>query len=190
MIQGFVNVADCDKENLCEDVYNKYIVETYEFLRSCENYSALVRARIPEVCYTNFRDALFHFRKLYRTDEWNELNCQAFAIREHANRAKTDAAVTLIRKSAKTLGFILRKPSLPKELIPVIADKHDALRNMEMYIRLGGMMIGDVNGLKPSYKQILDCFDEFSSFCDKNVQSLFHEVMHEWPKDDPDHLEK
>lgn len=190
MIQGLVNVAACDKDSICEDVYEKCIVETYEFLKSCENFSEIVRAKIPEGCYTNFRDALFHFRKLYRTDEWNELNCQAFAIREHTNRAKTDAAITLIRKCAKTLGFILRKPTLPRELMPIIAKKHDTLRNVEMYIRLGGMMLGDVNGFKPDDEQILDYLNDFSDFCNNNVESLFHEVMQEWPKDDPDHVEK
>lgn len=156
MTHGLANVADCDKEAICEDVYEKHIVGTYEFLKSCDNFSVIIRAKIPDGCYTNFRDALFHFRKLYRTDEWNELNCQAFAIREHANRAKTDASITLIRKSAKVLGYILREPALSKELVPVLAEKHDALRNMEMHVRLGGMMLDDVGGFRPSDQDILD----------------------------------
>ena len=69
MNQRLVIASEIDKSNLCENVYQNNIVNPYEFLKSCENYSKIVHAKIPDGCYTNFRDALFHFWKLSRTYE-------------------------------------------------------------------------------------------------------------------------
>ncbi len=92
------------------------------------------------------------------------------------------------RGLVNVLGHILREPTVPEELVPVLAEKHDALRNMEMYIRLDGMMVDDIDGFRPSDQEICDCFDDFSSFCMENVAVLFRKVMREWPADVPEHL--
>ena len=188
MNQRLVIASEIDKSNLCENVYQNNIVNPYEFLKSCENYSKIVHAKIPDGCYTNFRDALFHFWKLSRTYEWNELNCQAFAVCEHANRAKTDASLMLLRRSAMILGHILTDYNFDEYITAELISKHDSIRNMEMYIRLGGMMLENARNMRPDDETILHCFDDVLSFCQNNVAKEFREVIKKWPEDDPDVL--
>ena len=188
MNHGLVSISEIEKQTLCENVYNEYIIHTYEFLKSCENVARVLRVKIPAGCYTNFRDALFHFLKLSRTTEWNELTCQAFAIREHANRAKTDASVTLLRRSAKVSGNILNRDDLPKEYTHKLVEKHDALRNKELHIRLRGMMLQSTNSVKLNDESILESFMDFLSYCKDYAVEQYKEVIREWPVDDEDLL--
>ena len=57
------------KEHLCEQVYEDYIVKYARILEEYEDYSNTIEAYLPDSCYTNFRDALFHFRKFVYSSE-------------------------------------------------------------------------------------------------------------------------
>ena len=83
------------KEQLCEQIYEDYIVESADILQLYERYSDTIQGDLPDSCYTNFRDALFHFRKLVYLSEEQELLCQEFAIKEHLSRALTISTICL-----------------------------------------------------------------------------------------------
>ena len=96
------------KEHLCEQVYEDYIVKYARILEEYEDYSNTIEAYLPDSCYTNFRDALFHFRKFVYSSEEKELICQEFAIKEHLSRALTDAASAVLDVLTWTAESMLR----------------------------------------------------------------------------------
>lgn len=67
MMSALSKMCVAEKEQYCENVYEKYIYETSEFLESCDEIAKILRTYIPSGCYTNFRDMLFHFRCLVNT---------------------------------------------------------------------------------------------------------------------------
>ena len=71
-------------------------MKSSEILLQYELYANTANIYLPCGCYTNFRDALFHFRKLASSYEEKEIECQAFAIKEHLSRALTDAASSVM----------------------------------------------------------------------------------------------
>ena len=85
-----------EKTHIFEGIYENYIVKSSEILLQYELYANTANIYLPCGCYTNFRDALFHFRKLASSYEEKEIECQAFAIKEHLSRALTDAASSVM----------------------------------------------------------------------------------------------
>ena len=84
------------KGQFCEQLYENHIKVSAERLQSYEEYASAICVKIPISCYTNFRDALFHFRKVVSSMEENEIERQAFAVKEHLSRALTDAASSIL----------------------------------------------------------------------------------------------
>ena len=72
-----------EKDQFCEYIYEDFIVKTALVLCQYEKYAKVVNLYIPISCYTNFRDSLFHFRKMVSSIEEREIEEQSFAIKEH-----------------------------------------------------------------------------------------------------------
>ena len=77
-------------------IYTDEIVRTADYLKEFELYAQIGKKIIPVTCYTNFRDALFHFRKIVNCAEEHEIMQQAFAVKEHLHRARTDAKTSVL----------------------------------------------------------------------------------------------
>ena len=88
---NYLKMQITDKESLCQNIYTDEIVRTADYLKEFELYAQIGKKIIPVTCYTNFRDALFHFRKIVNCAEEHEIMQQAFAVKEHLHRARTDA---------------------------------------------------------------------------------------------------
>lgn len=177
MIDSLRMVSDCEKDNICESVYVDCIYKTYDFLLSCESFAGLLGNSIPDTCYTNFRDSLFHFWKMNHSFEIREIEKQAFAVREHSNRAKTDATISLFQESLFILGNILDQilpsndfDSEKKQKLIMI---HDKISNAEMHLRLSGMMLGDEGFFRMSDDQILDLFEELLNVFEGDLTKEF-----------------
>lgn len=133
-------LTNSEKEKFCEYTYNNYISYNADILSEYEDIAQLLGGDLPSACYTNFRDSLFHFRKMVHTSDSSELEQNAYAVKEHANRAKTDAMLTVVLLCADIIQCMLsivNNTELKAELSELLC----TIRNEAMVKRLDGMML-------------------------------------------------
>jgi hypothetical protein len=174
-----MNVSD--KDNYCHNIYQKHILKTSEFLETCDEAAKVLRAYIPFACYTNFRDALFHFRRMVRAYEVNEITCQSFAVKEHTNRAKTDAVVSLLRKCSDIALYILdncNEYELSPDILIQLRNKFHIMRECISNYRLSGMMFTESKSLKISNEKWIDLIFEYFNFMNDNVKHEFIDAIY------------
>ncbi len=160
------------KERLCEQIYEDCLVKSAKFLELYEAYSNTLEGNLPDSCYTNFRDALFHFRKLAYSSEERELYCQEFAIKEHLSRALTDAASSVIDVITWVAENMLRDDRVSDKWKPQIRLMLHNLKNIFLRKRLVGMMISG-DEIKVAHEEIIESLDTFLSFSDDNCKEIF-----------------
>lgn len=169
-----------DKDLYCQKVYETHIFETSEFLATCEEIAELLRAYIPGGCYTNFRDALFHFRRMVLSSEKNEINKQAFAVKEHANRTKTDAIISILEQCSVILQIIEKKyaDGLDRVIIKKLLSRKNTLDMHMLNFRLSGMMLEDAAVLRPSEEQFMEEVTKYFDFISESIgREKFHEAL-------------
>lgn len=174
----FTKCNTVDKELYCDTVYQKHIAETSDFIVACEGIAKVIAVGLPPACYTNFRDALFHFRRMVKSSEENEMAKQAFAIEEHSNRAKTDAIVGVLVSCSDILqilqhvSFSLDENSLCK-LVAVknVLDRH------VMHLRLSGMMLDNAGLLRISDEEFQTAIEAFLDFINEIGKDKYHRAL-------------
>lgn len=161
-----------EKENFCQNIYQKDIVKASEVLKKYEEYANTVRVVLPIGCYTNFRDALFHFRKLVVSVEEKEIECQAFAIKEHLSRPLTDAATSILDHSS----FVAEKLLSDEEIEPHIKDNIRTIlhkmKKANLRKRFSGMMLAN-DKIKISHNEMLELLDEFYGYMSWNCSKKY-----------------
>ena len=179
-MQPFEKANKCNKEIICENTYNEYIKEGADFIYSCESAAKIISAYVPAGCYTNFRDALFHFYKMVSSMEMNEIERQRFAVSEHINRARTDAMVSLIDEYQKIICYMRKKYDFEQEIDKSLKDKMNMLCSHEIMIRLSGMMIDDFSQMKLSddifFEMIRDLYILFRDKVAKEFNQVIEEI--------------
>lgn len=164
--QNIIN--EFDKEEYCECIYKDHILKAKELIISCRSYACILKAKLPISCYTNFRDALFHFYKMYICVTDVDVYNQAFAINEHLSRAQTDAFNTIMNLFSCTIEAMLKNGR---------NKFHDELRGYLHYFksyqlkkRVKGMMIFDKNIslLDTSFDEALNKISSFLDYIQKN----------------------
>lgn len=180
----FIKSNLVDKDVRCETIYNRFIADTCDFIQSCEAIGKVLSIKLPSGCYTNFRDALFHFRRLVRSTEVNEIARQAFAIEEHSNRAKTDATICILEYCSFVLqvlshdSFGFSEPVLQQ--LTAVKNKIDS---NGMYLRLSGIMLDQANILRISDEDFQNLLVEFFDFINEHVgEKRFHDALEELSK--------
>ncbi len=171
-----------DKDNYCHRIYQKDILETSEFLVVCDDLANILRIFLPIACYTNFRDALFHFRRMVRAYEVNEIMCQAFAVKEHTKRAKTDAALYLLRRFSDIALYMIQNHERYKILSDIqieLQDKANIMGECISNYRLSGMMFSESKYLKISYEKGIALIIEYLKFINLNLQCEFKNAVDE-----------
>lgn len=169
-----------DKDNYCHNIYQKHILKTSELLEECDDAASVLRAYIPIACYTNFRDALFHFRRMVRAYEVNEIMCQAFAVKEHTKRAKTDAVVSLLRKCSYIALYMLShcmEYKMSTNIQIELQNKSQIMRDCISNYRLSGMMFSESKGLKISNEKGIDLIKEYLEFMHLNLQCEYKDAI-------------
>lgn len=175
-----VKVNQVDKDLYCHKIYEDSIYDTSEFLATCEEMAKVLSSYIPGGCYTNFRDSLFHFRRMVLSYEQNEINKQAFAVKEHANRAKTDAIISILEQCSNILQIIQKKfiSDLDEETIKELKVKKNKLDAYMLNFRLSGMMLEDVAALRPTEQLFINEVSQVFAFINSKVgRDIFHEVI-------------
>lgn len=177
MMSALSKVCVAEKEQYCENVYEKYIYETSEFLESCDEIAKILRTYIPSGCYTNFRDMLFHFRCLVDTSEESVIFSQVASIMEHANRAMRDAEVALCVKCVTIFQVLLSKYHLNADAVNALNEQIDILQNWALKLRLGSMMLEGMEILCPSDQEFLDMIEAYFVCAQTYVVKEFKEVV-------------
>ncbi len=166
-----------EKDRYCQNVYEKYILETSEFLESCDKAAEILRTYIPSGCYTNFRDMLFHFRCLVDANEEGVILSQVASIVEHANRAIRDAEVALCMRCVTVLEILISKYHLDENAVDSFKRQIDLLQNWVLKLRLGSMMLEGMEILSPSNEEFLDMLEVYFMCAKTYATKEFKEVI-------------
>lgn len=180
MPSRFFNYSLVEKDLFCTNIYEKHIFETYQMISSFERSAKLLDSALPTGCYTNFRDALFHFRKMVRSSEGTEIENQAFAIKEHCGRAQTDAATAVLTECTEIINRMLGNPDYVIENRKELEDLYHSLNQKILNKRIGGMMIDEfgITGIFAcSMAEICDSLDALFIFIRENAKEAFSSVI-------------
>lgn len=130
-------------DNIADELFY-YVNEVWVIKDLFKNILGEVSVSSP---YLNFRDALFHFNKMYdaakKNDDYNFAQ-QYACIEEHLNRGLKDFTIYLC---ANYYTRILNKmihstaPSINNDTLPVLRRIYHGLKNIVVDIRLGGQFI-------------------------------------------------
>ena len=127
-----------ERNNLIANAFEK-IEQLYMLLNEnvfFENFGIT----IPEYCYTNFKDALFHYHKMIVLENENALFDQFYAISEHVSRAKTDLYLNALLAFSFGIEKLLMEEDL-SEAKSAIRECLHSIKRCIYSIRFGGMRI-------------------------------------------------
>ena len=177
MMLALSKMGATEKAQYCQNVYEKYIYETSEFLESCDQIAVILRTYIPSGCYTNFRDTLYHLRCLANANEESTILSQVASIIEHANRAMRDAEVALCVRCVTVFQMIKSRYPLDADAANAISQHIDFLQNCALKLRLGSMMLDGMEFLCPSNEEFLDMMEMYFACAKKYVIKEFRETI-------------
>lgn len=170
-------ISVVEREQYCQNIYEKYVFRTSEFLESCDGIANILRTYIPSGCYTNFRDILFHFRCMVNTNEEGALLSQVASIMEHANRATRDAEVALCVRCITVFEILKARYDLSVETIEILEHQINLLQDWTLKLRLGSMMLEGMEILSPSNEEFLDMMEKIFLMVEAHVAEEFKEVI-------------
>ena len=177
MMPVLSKISVAEKDRYCQNVYEKYILETSEFLESCDEAAKVLRTYIPSGCYTNFRDMLFHFRCLAAASEESVIFSQVASIMEHANRAMRDAEVALCVRCVTIFQVLISKYRLNADTRDEINQQITLLQNYTLNLRLGSMMLEGMELLSPSNEEFLDMIEAYFVCAETYVTEEFKAIV-------------
>ncbi len=163
------------REQFFEQLYAESIVDSSEKMLAYKDYAMAINAEIPVSCYTNFRDALFHFRKVVSSVEETEIERQSFAVKEHLSRALTDASSSILHHLACVSESLLEDVNLSKEIKEEIRKYLHSMKNANLRKRLSGMMISNDNVINISHDEIIKMIDDFYNLLNDECPEKFAE---------------
>ena len=161
------------KDQFCEQLYSEYIVGASDKMLKYEEYAQAIHAKMPASCYTNFRDSLFHFRKVVLSVEEREIERQAFAVKEHLSRALTDAGISLLIHLSKVAEELLKDDELTVDLKKSIRKLLHSIKKTSICKRFSGMMISNDNLTKVSHEEIQLLIDDFYELINEECPDEF-----------------
>ena len=173
---NYLKIQISDKESLCQNVYTDQIVKSANYLKEYENYAKVGKKQIPVTCYTNFRDALFHFRKMAGCLEEHEILQQAFAVKEHLNRAKTDAMTSVLFYFSYVASCFLKDETILEDVKRKIRISLHQMKNVILTSRIDGMMMSEVSVKKVSEEEIADILKTFFDLVQESCFEQFNAV--------------
>ncbi len=122
-------------------VYNAYklISQAEELLTDKSIFENFNIVTYPS-CYTNFKDALFHFYKLYMTEDEQDIYDQYYALSEHIARLKADYFSNVLYSVSYCLeGIVINIDN--KEKRSAVRSVLHSVKDILYFIRYNGMLI-------------------------------------------------
>lgn len=166
------------REQIFEQLYNDSIVDSSDKLLLYEEYVTAINAEIPVSCYTNFRDALFHFRKAVSSVEETEIERQSFAVKEHLSRSLTDASSSILHHLSCVAEELLLDNELSHEVELGIRESLHNMKKANIRKRFAGMMISNDNVENIGHDEIIKIIDNFYNLLNKECPEKFAEFAH------------
>ena len=157
-----INIAD--KQHYCSEIYENFILRTMHFLDDCKSIADSYNNLLPAACFTNFRDALFHFRKLYYSTNRNDILEQGFAIKEHLNRACTDAIISLLNFFSDGIRLLLENGDISADEKSRLKFFLHRMQSISLFKRINGMMMFLYDVSRVSNEEIVDIMKEYSVY--------------------------
>lgn len=173
---NFLKIQMTDKENLCQNLYTDEIIKTAQYLKDYEKYASVWKKDIPATCYTNFRDALFHFRKMVDCLEEHEIMQQAFAVREHLSRARTDAKTAVIFHYSKIASCFLQDDSVDRNIKIQLRNSLHQMKNIVLKTRISGMVMSETSINSVSEEEVDNIFETFLDLVQKKCFDQFKTI--------------
>jgi len=161
------------KDQFCEHIYKDYIVSSSELLAKYEEYAKTIHALIPVSCYTNFRDSLFHFRKMVSCIEEKEIERQAFAVKEHLSRSLTDASSSLMFHLSSVAEELLKAGEITEDLKIDIRECLHSVKIANLRKRVNGMMISSDDIVSISHDEMYNLLETFYKLLDNNCSEEY-----------------
>ena len=171
------------REQFFEQLYVENIVDSSEKLLLYEDYAIAINAEIPVSCYTNFRDALFHFRKVVSSVEETEIERQSFAVKEHLSRSLTDASSSILHHLSCVAEGLLLDNELSSEVKLEIRESLHNMKKANLRKRFAGMMISNDNTANIGHDEIIEIVDGLYKLLNEECPEKFAELAHT-PNDD------
>lgn len=183
-MRAMQSMHPAEKNQFCEYIYEDFIVATSSKLQIYEEYAKTINVYIPISCYTNFRDALFHFRKMVSSVEEKEIEEQAFAIKEHLSRTLTDASSSILFWLSLVSEELLKVDIISLEVKKQIRIELHKVKNVILLKRMNGMMVSQDYSANVSHEEIQTLIEEFYTFLQANCSEQFAECSHRLSEDD------
>lgn len=172
-------ILPIEKDQICDRIYSEYIVKAADILGGYELRANTVEILLPTGCYTNFRDALFHFRKLVSSSEETEIQNQTFAIQEHLSRSLADAACSMTDHSSFVAEKLIKDESIEDGLKCRIRKHLHAMKQAILRKRFEGMMFSD-HEMKIAHEEMIDLIDQFYRLANQNCKKEFARYSEEY----------
>lgn len=173
---NYLKMQITDKESLCQNIYTDEIIKSADYLKEFEMYAKVGKKRIPVTCYTNFRDALFHFRKMTKCAEEHGIMQQAFAVKEHLHRARTDAKTSVLFYFSRVANDLMGEEGVncsTKIQLRILLHK---MKNVIMMSRIDGMMMSEIAVNKVSDEDVVGILEEFFDLVQSKCFSQFAKI--------------
>lgn len=174
---SYLKMQITDKENLCQNIYRDEILKSADYLKEFEAYAAIGKQELNVACYTNFRDALFHFRKMVECTEEHEITQQAFAVREHLHRARTDAKTDVLFFYAGVVNRLITEKTLDRDIKLQLEQLLHKMKNVVMMSRMNGLLMSDTAVNEFQNGDVSLILEEFFDLINEKIFNQFFEVV-------------
>lgn len=112
----------------------QFLTDLLQSIQQCDLYIDRLEERYEKLgchlvapSYFNFRDALFHYEKAYKSQESIQLHCERHAMLEHLHRALKDGCIKYLQLLNERLDLLYHYPDSPaqrarieKRLVPIL----------------------------------------------------------------------
>ena len=129
------------------DIREKFLIQSFHSIELSHKQSYLFGQIFDNLgimesapCAANFRDALFHFKRLYESDFNEEYVAQYESIIEHSNRLYKDSVVRLIQVLIFSLNRLMQDADNEEEYM-CLYDFKVSLKKIQLELRLRSLEI-------------------------------------------------
>ena len=134
-LDGYSIIYQNQLDDIC-DYSSSCIFDTLEKISLLSNLYIKCRIKITPPFATNFRDALFHYKKLYEADTVEDAIEQKEAIDEHLSRALKDCILQLVHILVSATTILYNESDLDeltkKELQKIIHNLKQAILKLRI----------------------------------------------------------
>lgn len=151
-------------DNFC-DISSDKIFSALEKISLITNLYARCQIKLLPPFATNFRDALFHYKKLYEADTVEEAIEQTEAIDEHLSRAIKDSLMQLVQILLSSITSLYNDSDFDGSVKLEIQKQIHNLKQAILKLRINSM---DIVRISEDSTEIMEEISKCIVWCSKN----------------------